>query len=465
MRTVRYFRALALASIVLLPCVVQRPARAAGATTVTVWSATASSPTQPTPTGAGFAAIIARYNHLHPAIKIDWTQYTPQQDPSSYQTLLTAIAGGKAPDIAEVDRFDAAEFAAKGVIQPIGSYLPAHAATIATDHLMPGAWEELHGFNGGLYGIPLIYEAVGFWSLYYNKTLLAAAGVQPPKTWAQLNAAAKKLTRTVGPRITQLGYLPFPDAAGELDSLLYAQHGHLMSNDGKTAHLQAPVAVTALQQFVNEIDAEGGWSNVSRLVPSTTAPAAQNPFFTGTAAMTDGGDWYIQNIALYAPTMHFGVVPMPSLTGKNYGAWAGGWSFQLVKGAAHPTQAVQFMDYLTSADAAKTFILAAQAYGQAHHQVVVLPGGLYFAYPSLVKTYNLPLLEKHPDIYQAILHFVNAPREYSATYARDRNVVSGELWTAEENAAENALFHKMSPQQALAQQNSIVQNDINQFSK
>lgn len=467
MTYVRYLCcAFVLACLVLIPSLGVRSTHAAAPVTVTIWSGTFDSPVPPTPIGAGFRAVVARYQHLHPSVKISWSEYTPQQDPSTYQTLLTAIAGGKAPDIAEVDRFLGAEFAAKGAIEPLGSYLPKDAATIPLDHRLPGAWAELHGFNGQLYGVPVIFDNVGFWSLYWNKTLFKAAGISgPPHTWAELNADAKKLTMSAGNRITQLGYLPYPDTAGELDGLMYAGNGHLMSSNGKQARLNAPDVTSALGEFVKVVDAQGGWSKVSRLVPTATTPPAQNPFFLGTAAMTDGGDWYLQDIALYAPKMQFGVAPIPNASGRKYGAWAGGWSFQLVKGAKHPAQATAFMDYLTSADAAKTFILAAQSYGQAHHQVVVLPGGLYFAYPSLVKKYNLPLLKKYPDIYKGILWFVNAPKEYSATYARDRNVVPGELWQAEENAAENALFHKMSVKQALTQQNALVQKDIDNFYK
>ncbi len=466
MLSFRHLGVLALAGGLLIPSTGLHSAQAATSlTTITVWSAANDSPSQPTPNGAGYAAIVARYQQLHPNIKINWTEYTPQQDPGSYQTLLTAIAGGKAPDIAMVDRFVAPEFAAKGAVQALDPYLPKNPSMISTDHLMPGAWEELHGFNGSLYGIPVVFDAVGFWSLYYNKTLLSQAGIHPPTTWAELNAAAKKLTQKAGPRITQLGYLPYPDTAGELDSFLYGQNGHIVSSDGKKAQLDNAVAVGALQEFVDVVDAQGGWSAVSRLIPTATTPAAQNPFYLGTAAMTDGGDWYLQSIALYAPNLQFGVVPMPNQAGKNYGGWAGGWSFQLVTGARHPSEAAQFMDYLTSSDAAKTFILGSQAYGQKHNQLVVLPGGLYFAWPALVTQYNLPLLKKYPDVLAGVQSFINVPKKYHATYARDRSVVAGEVWTAEENASENALFHKMTPQQALAQQNGVIQAAIDKFYK
>jgi len=462
---VRHLRTLALAGCLLIPSAGLGAARAAAPVTVTLWTGTWDSPMSPDSNGAGYAAVLANYEKMNPGVHINWTAYTPKQDPSSYQTLLTAIAGGKAPDVAEVDRFDAAEFAAKDVIEPLDPYLPKNSSMLAVDRLVPGAWGELHGFNGGLYGFPVFYGAVGFWSLYYNKTIFAAAGLQAPKTWADLNVDAKKLTQKAGPRITQLGYLPYGDTAGEFDSLLYGQNGHIISSNGKTAQLNNPVAVGALQQFVNEVDAQGGWDAVSRLIPTATTPAAQNPFFMGTAAMTDGGDWYLQSIAQYAPKLHFGVIPVPNQTGKNYGAWAGGWSFQLVKGAQHASAATQFLDYLSGSDAAKTFIMASQAYSAKHHQPPVLPGGLYFAYPGLVSQYNLPLLKTYPDVLAGVRSFMNAPKTYYKTYARDRNVVSGELWTAEENASENALLHKMTPLQALTQQNGTIQAAINSFYK
>jgi multiple sugar transport system substrate-binding protein len=463
----RHLGILVLAGGLLIPSAGLQQARAAAPVTVTIWTGAWVAPVGPTPIAAGIRAVIARYQQLHPNIKIDWTAYTPQQDPSTYQTLLTAISGGKAPDIAMIDRFLTAEFAAEGAVEPITPYLPKNAATLATDKHLPGAWSELHGFNGSLYGVPVIYDNVGFWALYYNKTLLQAAGITtPPTTWAQLNADAKQATKKAGSRITTLGYMPYTDTAGELDNFLYGEQGHLISSDGKTAKLNNPVAVKALGEEVAVIDAEGGWSQVARWIPPSTAPASQNPFFMQTAAMTDGGDWYLQDIALYAPKMQFGIVPLPNPAGKDYGAWAGGWSFQLVKGAAHPTEATAFMDYLTSPDGAKTFIQAAQSYGAAHHQVVVLPGALYFAYPGLVQQYNLPLLKtKYPEIYNGIQFFLNSPKTYAATFARDRNVVPGELWQAEQNAAQAALFHKMSPAAALAQQNTIIQKDINSFMK
>src|SRR5207245_1705509 len=106
------------------------------------------------------------------------------------------------------------------------------------------------------------------------------------------------------------------------------------------------------------------------------------------------------------------------------------------------------------------YLSAYDAFNKAHNTPTVIVGGLDFAYPSLVTQYSQTLKAQHPDIYNAVLAFVNARQEYAATFARDRNTVPGELSRAVENATQAALFHKLSPQQALTQQNAILQKAI-----
>lgn len=464
----RRLRWLALASFLLVPILHAMPSHAAAPVTIVVWTQAGDSPSATTGAGAGYVALKQRFEQLHPTIKVNWQLYTPSQDPSTYQTLLTAIAGGKAPDIAEVDRFLVAEFAEKGVIQPLGPYLPRNSATLRVAHLVPGAWQELHGYDGKLYGITNFYGAVGFWSLYYNKALFKVAGIKnPPQTWAELNADAKLLTKSAGPRIVQLGYDPYPDPVGELENLVYAGNHHLVSANGKKAELNAPPIVASLQEFVNVIDAEGGWDKVSRVASTVTTPAAQDPWFTGRAGMTDGGDWYLQTIAANNPKLSFGVVPLPTQSNAQRAAWAGGWSVQLVQGAAHPKEAAQFLEYLSSKDAAQTFVAAYSAYDKAHRIPNVIVGGLDFAYPSLIKEYSTELKATYPDLYSGVLAFVNAQTsgQYEKTFARDRNAVPGELYRAVANATGNALFHRMSAKQALTQQNATLQHAIDTFYK
>jgi len=64
-------------------------------------------------------------------------------------------------------------------------------------------------YKGRLYGVPSTPATTG---LYWNKALFRAAGLdpeRPPRTIAELDDYARKLTRTERDgRITQIGFLP-----------------------------------------------------------------------------------------------------------------------------------------------------------------------------------------------------------------------------------------------------------------
>jgi multiple sugar transport system substrate-binding protein len=49
-------------------------------------------------------------------------------------------------------------------------------------------------YQGKQYCYPIGTNSIG---LFYNKAMLKAAGLQPPTTWAELQADAKKLTKAL----------------------------------------------------------------------------------------------------------------------------------------------------------------------------------------------------------------------------------------------------------------------------
>jgi len=63
------------------------------------------------------------------------------------------------------------------------------------------------------------------------------------------------------------------------------------------------------------------------------------------------GDWSFANMAKYVPNTKFGftLIPVPK-AGDASATWAGGWSLALIPGAAHPAEALKFMEYMTGKD-------------------------------------------------------------------------------------------------------------------
>jgi multiple sugar transport system substrate-binding protein len=97
---------------------------------------------------------------------------------------LVEAAAGQLPDLLMMDNPWVGGLAAAGDLVPLDEL------GVNTKGLTEGAIAA-GSFHGTQFGIGFGNNSLG---LFYNKTLLKAAGVSPPTTWAQLVTAAKALT-------------------------------------------------------------------------------------------------------------------------------------------------------------------------------------------------------------------------------------------------------------------------------
>src|SRR5579875_19021 len=84
-------------------------AHTSGAVTVTVWQGWSGDEAKQ------FHKLVAKFNATHAGIHVNTL------DNVDYQKLLTAVAGGTPPDVAELFSDYIGTFATKGVIQPLDS--------------------------------------------------------------------------------------------------------------------------------------------------------------------------------------------------------------------------------------------------------------------------------------------------------------------------------------------------------
>src|SRR6478735_2584208 len=123
------------------------------------------------------------FEAAHPGTKVD-IQFVPWAQ--AHDKFVTAIAGGKVPDVAEMGTTWTPEFADQGglVEQPKiskGDYVSSlvDAATL----------------NGKVYGKPWY---AGARALIFRKDILEKAGIdKPPATWDEMMAAAKQIKAKV----------------------------------------------------------------------------------------------------------------------------------------------------------------------------------------------------------------------------------------------------------------------------
>jgi multiple sugar transport system substrate-binding protein len=153
---------------------------AASKTTITFWDAY----TPPTETGA-FDQVIRRFEKVHPNIVVRPAHFSYND---LQQKLLTATAGGSLPDVLRSDIIWVPQYAKLGVYAPLDKVLPGFKAIARTVYPGPLATNYWHGHY---YGLPLDTNTR---IQLYNKSALAQAGLSsPPRTFAQLRAAAPKL--------------------------------------------------------------------------------------------------------------------------------------------------------------------------------------------------------------------------------------------------------------------------------
>ena len=125
------------------------------------------------PVGTEFPILIKQYEAANPNVTI---QETSVPQPTFVSKVLEEAAGGNTPDMIIGDNPDVPDFTHAGVLEPLTSFLPGSGLTenaFFSGPMQAATW------HGAIYGVPVGSNVE---LLYYNKTLLAKAGVAVPKT-------------------------------------------------------------------------------------------------------------------------------------------------------------------------------------------------------------------------------------------------------------------------------------------
>ncbi|WP_245635888.1 ABC transporter substrate-binding protein [Herbiconiux solani] len=201
---------------------------------------------------------------------------------TDYWTKLQVSAqGGTAPDAFWMlgDRFQL--YAANNQLLPLDDAISDAGVDLG---VYPKALVDLFTYDGAHYGLPKDFDTIGLW---YNKSLFDAAGVAYPTadwTWADVQAAAPKLT---DPANGTFGIAaPLNRQEGYYNTI--AQAGGHVIEDGMSGYSD-PKTQAGLQYWV-DFQKNGSSPNLQQL--ADTEAVAQ--FENGKVAMYYGGSFYAQ---------------------------------------------------------------------------------------------------------------------------------------------------------------------------
>ena len=218
-----------------------------------------------------------------------------------YTVVNTRIANGEAPDLLNIDVF--ADYVADDLLLPASEWV-----TEETYAKFYPQFLEQSVVDGTVWAVPDLASAR---ALYYNADILAAAGVEVPTTWAELQAAC--------------------EAIKAYDAELYPWGIDMTTDEG-----QACFAYYAWTNGGGFVDAEGNWTlnsaeNVEAVKFSTGLVAAgltntdpttesrydlQELFAAGKLAMMIGPNQISTYVASSENPINFGVASIPANEGK-----------------------------------------------------------------------------------------------------------------------------------------------------
>ena len=202
----------------------------AAAQTITVWAMGAEA--------TKIGTMVDQFEVQNPQIKVK-VQAIPWG--TAHDKLITAIAGGAVPDVAQMGTTWMAEFGSIGAFADVGKYL-AKSSVIDKGQFYQGAFNT-NVIGGKVYGIPWYVDTR---VLFYRTDLLAKKGFKhAPATWSELEQAAAALAADGG-----YGMALSTNNYQEFLPFVWQNGGRVLDEKGRPA-VTEPEFVEALRFYVS----------------------------------------------------------------------------------------------------------------------------------------------------------------------------------------------------------------------
>ncbi|ROP38860.1 ABC transporter substrate-binding protein [Saccharothrix texasensis] len=259
--------------------------------------------------------------------------------------ITAGIRSGNPPDVAMSFTTDnLGQFCTSGSFQELKPYVERDGVDLGQ---IPDAVRSYTEYKGNRCAMPLLSDVYG---LYYNKDMLAEAGISaPPKTTAELLDFAKRTTKKAADgSIEVAGFLP--------TMLFYANRPPIWAPnfgakwetpDGKSG-LAGPEWAEMLK-FQKQLVDFYGYDNLERFRAGLGQEYSNDhAFHQKKIAMMIDGEYRTAFLEDQAPDVRFGTAPFPTITPELYGTgFTTGTIMGIPKGAKNPGAAWELIKHLS----------------------------------------------------------------------------------------------------------------------
>ena len=215
-----------------------------------------------------------------------------------YEKLATTVSSGEGPDVVAFSFQRIGTYAREGVIVPINDVFDNG---VDKDVIPAGLLDNLN-YGDDVYATPMNLSTM---MLYYNKDLLAEAGLEtPPANWDELSEYAKQLTKVNGDIVEQYGFgIASHVTVAMWPVLLWTGGGDIVDYSTMTSVLNSDANKYTMTYFSDLI-------KEYKVSPAVAAGADIDTLFqTGKCAMYMCGPWAVAGFQ--SAGLNFDVAPVP----------------------------------------------------------------------------------------------------------------------------------------------------------
>lgn len=250
---------------------------------------------------------VALFEETYPGVEVTFTEGALDE-----QQFLTSVASGDPPDAINIDRALLSTYAVRGALQPLTQCIEEQG--IDMSQFRQAAVDQVT-VNGEIYGIP------DFWNNIYlmiNTKALEDAGLTLEDVtvadWDALAELNEALTVMDGSNVTRIGFDP---KLPEFFPLWVRANGsQLLSDDGRTAMLNTPEAVEALEFAAAQHEAAGGRASFVAFRDTWDFFGANNQIAADQVGFWPMEQWYMNVLADVSPDAPLAFAPFTDREGN-----------------------------------------------------------------------------------------------------------------------------------------------------
>ncbi|MBI3109631.1 extracellular solute-binding protein [Candidatus Daviesbacteria bacterium] len=281
---------------------------------------------------------ILQFENQNPNIKIN---YVRQSSVNYKSRVQTQVREGTGPDVFRIHNswlpmFEADLFPAPADVFTFDDY---------KNTFYPVAVSSLVK-NGQILAAPMEIDGL---ALYYNEEILAGVGGQVPKSWQEfINTAVKMTVRDQSGQIQTAGAAL--GTAGNVDHFSDILGLLILQQPGASLENPATLQVAEIFRFYT-----GFVTDPRKKTWDVNLPKSTDMFVSGRLGFYFAPSWRAHELRVANPNLKFKVAPVPQLTSATPVAYGSFWAEAVAKTSKHPTQAWQWVKFLTSSEVEKLF--------------------------------------------------------------------------------------------------------------